>query len=506
MNFLRLYIEKKNKGGTDMNPEKFTDTDISREQTKKENTWKKIVAAAVCICIVIGAVIAVPKTTSKNNKNDIPTEAPTSDASGTTYTKPKVGFLSYEAVYPDTVKCPDYNAYQSYEEYDKHFREYAEYLNAKTKLPENYIGEMSAFYRTVTKQLLCENNGKNISCSPANIYMALSMLSEVTGGNSRNQILNLLGSSDIEKLRKQAGAVWESSYENDGTGTLVLANSFWLSDLFSYKNEPFEVLKNQYYASSFSGQMGSDDYTKKLQNWLNNQTGGLLKDSVGSIETHDDDVLELASTVYFKSQWMDKFQKEQTKEGTFNGADGAETCDFMHQSSNDISYYTGKGFSSICKEFTDRGRMWFILPDKGSSPEKLIAGGEAVDFVLSRGEKAEAHYAHVNLSIPKFDISSDIDLKKQLSKLGVTDIMSEKASDFSPMTDYDGIFISNAVHSVRVTVDEDGCTAAAMTVIQTSAESMPSETVDFTLDRPFIFAITNRDGLPLFFGIVNSIK
>ena len=33
----------------------------------------------------------------------------------------------------------------------------------------------------------------------------------------------------------------------------------------------------------------------------------------------------------------------------------------------------------------------------------------------------------------------------------------------------------------------------------------PSEEVDFPLDRPFVFLITNSDGsLPLFAGIVNN--
>lgn len=478
---------------------------MKHEKIKRKNIWKLITVIAACVC-VLAAAVAVTKFVHRNVEGTNPTADNSASAPETTHTAPKTGLLNFEAVYPTAVKYPDFNTYSDYDEYEKDYRKYAEYLNAKTKLPENYIKEMSGFYRTITNQLLTENEGKNIACSPANIYMALSMLSEVTGGSSRKQILSLLGTDSIDSLRKQAGAVWESSYENDAAGTLILANSFWLSDSFSYKKEPFEVLKNQYYASAFSGQMGSTKYTKKLQNWLNNQTGGLLKDSVGGIETHNDDVLELTSTVYFKSQWTDKFDKALTQRGTFNGTNGKQNCDFMHQSSNDINYYTGKGFSAINKGFSDGGTMWFILPDKDLSPEKLISDGAAIDLALSRGETAEAHYAHVNLAMPKFDTFSDIDLKKQLAKLGLTDIMNETTSDFSPMSDYDGIFISSAIHSVRVTVDEDGCTAAALTVIQTSASGMPSETVVFTLDRPFIYVITNRDGLPLFMGTVNNIE
>ena len=48
-------------------------------------------------------------------------------------------------------------------------------------------------------------------------------------------------------------------------------------------------------------------------------------------------------------------------------------------------------------------------------------------------------------------------------------------------------------------------TAAAYTVMmEAGAAEPPDEEIDFTLDRPFVFAITSQDGLPLFIGIVNT--
>ena len=32
----------------------------------------------------------------------------------------------------------------------------------------------------------------------------------------------------------------------------------------------------------------------------------------------------------------------------------------------------------------------------------------------------------------------------------------------------------------------------------------PDEEIDFILDKPFLFAITGYDGLPLFVGVVNQ--
>ena len=62
-----------------------------------------------------------------------------------------------------------------------------------------------------------------------------------------------------------------------------------------------------------------------------------------------------------------------------------------------------------------------------------------------------------------------------------------------------------ARHAARVRIDEEGCEAAAYTVLGMPASAMPPDgEIDVTLDRPFLFAITGSDGLPLFVGIVNQ--
>ena len=38
----------------------------------------------------------------------------------------------------------------------------------------------------------------------------------------------------------------------------------------------------------------------------------------------------------------------------------------------------------------------------------------------------------------------------------------------------------------------------------TAAAAPPEEEVDFVLNRPFVFAITGTDGLPLFVGIIHQ--
>ena len=152
--------------------------------------------------------------------------------------------------------------------------------------------------------------------------------------------------------------------------------------------------------------------------------------------------------------------------------------------------------------------MTFLLPDEGVSPEDLLADGQAMEFLLMDDKWdgwANRKGLIVNLAMPKFDVSSDLDLISGLQALGITEVFDPQVSDFTPMTkEVEGIYVSQAEHAARVAVDEEGVTAAAYTVMSMcGAGAPPEEEVDFVLDRPFLFVITGVDGLPLFVGVVN---
>ena len=154
--------------------------------------------------------------------------------------------------------------------------------------------------------------------------------------------------------------------------------------------------------------------------------------------------------------------------------------------------------------------MLLILPDEGYDPDGLLDSGEAMDFLLAdKYRYDDCKYLTIHLSMPKFDVSSDLDLIEGLKALGVTDVFDGAVSTFDPLdasTD-DPLFVSQARHAARVKVDEEGCEAAAYTVIMTapgSALAEPLDEVDFILDRPFLFAVTGDSGLPLFTGVVNQ--
>lgn len=409
--------------------------------------------------------------------------------------------------YPEMAPYPSEDEFRTlsgefeFEKYMQANDAYAETLERQRRYGNDCTG-MEGYFTAATQTLLADASGENLVYSPVNLYLALGMLAEITDGQSRGQILSLLGEDSVEDVRLKSHALFNACYRDTGATTSLPASSIWLQDGYPYHGDVLNTLAGDYYASAFSGEMGSGEYTKQLRNWLNENTGGLLSDACEGIELSRDTRMALATTLYFCARWSDEFH--QTEQAEFRLPGGSTTeCDFMRQS-RPRSYYWGESFSAVKQDFLTGGGMWFLLPDEGVSVEDLIAGGEAMDFLLSDGEWENSKHLIVHLSVPKFDVSSTLDLSEGMKALGIRDVFDAAVSDFSPLTD-ETLYLSNATHAARVKINEEGCEAAAFTVMMTAGAVMPpSEEVDLTLDRPFLFAIMSDTGLPLFIGVVNS--
>ena len=405
-----------------------------------------------------------------------------------------------EAVYPEMAPYPDESSPNLMEEYDA-WRESVK----KQRQPEGYADGLEGFFADSIREFLSGEAGENRAYAPVNVYLALGMLAELTGGSTRQEILDVLGTDSMEALRAQAKAVWNAHYRNDGMTTSILGSSLWLNQNISYVPETMKILAENYYASAFQGEMGSDGFNKALQDWLDAQTGGLLQDQIQGLELKPETVLALATTIYFRAKWQTEFSPEATTPGAFHALTGDLTCDFMH-SSTDNSYCWGENFGAVGLPLgNDGGTMWIVLPDEGQDVETLLNSQETMEFLLSKGSWQNQKRLTVHLSLPKFDISAQLDLCQGLHNLGLSEVFTG-TGDFSPMTTQaEEIALTQATHGVRVAIDEEGVSAAAYTLMALAGGAPAvGDEIDFVVDRPFLFAIVSPDGLPLFVGIVHQ--
>ena len=391
--------------------------------------------------------------------------------------------------------------------YDAQFRAWRDCMDA-LQPQSDYAPALKSFLEKSLREYMTPAEGEenqNRVMSPVNLYLCLSMLSEVTDGNTRAQLLELLGSDNIEGLRELVQTVWKANYRDDGSVSSLLGNSIWLRDDREYNAQTVRRLAEDYYASSFAGEMGSADYNKVLQAWLNQQTRGLLSEQINDIETNISTVLALCSTIYYKAPWTHRFW-QPTKDMVFHGPDGDSECAFLCEDET-TGVYAGKHFTAICKDLNEAGQMYFLLPDEGTAAEALFQDDEALAFMIDRHARLDAMTGTklVHFAVPKFDVSSQIDLREGMKALGLSELFDPAVSDFSPLADWaEGLAVSQALHGARLMIDEEGCVAAAYTVIMVDeCMSESAEEIDFTLDRPFVVVLTNNEGVPLFVAAVN---
>ena len=444
--------------------------------------WTAPVAAALAIVIGLGAFFSM----RGNYSSAIPER-----------------FIVAQAHYPKMAKYPTSigGFVYSEDDYDK-WRE-------DVRKQEGYSGQgenLDGFFQSTASEFLKECETDNKVYSPLNVYMALSMLCETTKGKSRQQILDLLGADDIESLRTQSHAVWNANYRDDGAVTSILGSSLWLDKDLEYNKEVLNTLSDNYYASVFSGRMGSKDYNKAYGKWLDEQTGGLLKDYTKDAALSPETLMNLVTTIYFQAKWGGEFEKQSNTAETFHSTSGDTLCEFMNQQMSYGDYYWGEKFSATKKDLQESGSMYFILPNEGYTPQDLLSDKETTTFLTEADNWNQQTRLRVNLSIPKFDVSSNTNLVSGLKNLGVTDCFDMKSADFSPLlSGTTDAYIDSVSHKARVTIDEEGVTAAAYTELRLNGSARPPEDeIDFVVDRPFIFVITGTDSLPLFIGVVNN--
>jgi len=364
--------------------------------------------------------------------------------------------------------------------------------------------ELAPFLQASVSTFLAGSGSDNRVYSPLSLYMALAMLTETTGGSTREELLALLGTEDISALRQQASDVWLANYCSDGMLTRTLATSLWLSKSVDYKQDTMNALAEYYRAASYQGEMGGEKLNRALQNWLNSNTLGLLKEQASTIRLPSDTLMAIASTVAFKARWDSEFLEGNNIVDVFHAPDGDGECTYMRKSMR-TQLYWGDGWRAISLPYDQEGSMLLILPDDGESVDALLTDSACLKWITGQAVP-EGREMLVNLSLPKFDVTTQLELSAGLQAMGLTEVFDPRRADFSPLSDAVlPIRLSQVRHDARVVIDEEGTEAAAYTVMVMAGAAIPTqvEEIDFKLDRPFLFVITGAGELPLFVGVVN---
>lgn len=374
------------------------------------------------------------------------------------------------------------------------------------ELSTDEIDKYTDFSKTVATELLTNLDEKNKIFSPFTLYQALSMLSEITRTDTKSEIMNLLNNDDQESLRKTISAFNAQNYQDDKNGKSLIANSVWLVDGYNYNLETLNNVYNYYNASSFMGDVNDSNYSLALRDWIDISTGGILKGSFDNLEFSKDTVLFLLSAIYFKSAWVDKFNRKFTKENTFTLSNGKDIkTDFMNILNNE-KYVEEKTFKLVNRKFKNEFSISLILPNENISIDQLFFDETFNELIYNKKSIEKIENSYISLSIPKFEVSNTLNLNDSLKELGIIKAFDFNQSDFTPLKDpseLKNLKVSKVLQGSKITIDEDGGEAGSFTSVEVNTETS-QENKEISFNRPFIFILYGKDNLPLFIGVLNN--
>ena len=384
---------------------------------------------------------------------------------------------------------------------------------------------------------------KNLCYSPVSLYTALAMTAEMAGGETRQQILDVLhydypqgvrsgtwlDSSPrypIDSLADDMYRYLNLTYEKELTSTTQIANSLWLNENFldekDLRQTTADLLAEKYMVSSYVRDFDKKSTAEDMSDWVLQYTKGLLGGREGDFDLSGDTAMTLFSTVYYYDQWIDEFDKSRNVTDLFYKADGTTVeAEYMRATYNPYAVLAREGYTAAGLGTKGSNRITFILPDEGYTPADILGNEEMMEEILAIGGEPEMDYAEVRFQVPKFQFWSEMDLSEAVKQLGITAAFSQAEADFSGLLDTEtanrvsgpstdgqsapggsGIWISSIRQQTTMSMDEKGLEASAFTNIAYAGAAMPEDKIiEFTLNRPFIILIEN--GGPLFIGVVN---
>jgi serpin B len=313
----------------------------------------------------------------------------------------------------------------------------------------------------------------NFVFSPYNISNGLAMCLAGARGKTEEEIAKCMRLSirqdRVHSAFHDLNQSLRRTLEAQGV-TLNIADRLW-ADQALHIDETFRGLtRDQYEAElatvDFTGHRG--EACRQINDWIKEQTKGKLHDLVSANNLPADTLMALICAIYFKANWAQPFWKEYTKQAPFH-VSRRETVDVPMMHLDDIS----EAFRMvITPELQMLELRYNVPPHAGGDFCMLILlpkqndGLAALERNLTIDRLAEwisgLERGHYQVLMPRFQMTSDLDLKSPLSEMGIPTAFQRGLADFSGIGEGD-FYLSEGMHAAFISVDEEGTEAAAAT-------------------------------------------
>ncbi|MBQ8632609.1 MAG: serpin family protein [Lachnospiraceae bacterium] len=342
---------------------------------------------------------------------------------------------------------------------------------------------------------------ENVLVSPLSVLLALYMTANGADGNTKAQMMEVLGDNLNEYLK-----TYQESLPQGEDYKLHIANGIWFRDEeFLKVQEEFLRVNQQYFDAALYKAPFNDTTCKEINNWVKENTDGMIDSILDEISP--DAVLYLINALSFDAKWQKPYNEYSVhKDRTFTKEDGTkQKATLMY--SEESTYLEDEKATGFLKYYKDKKYAFAaLLPKEGVTVAEYVAwlNGENLQNTLNNAKRTS-----VNAALPKFETEYDILLNDVLIGMGMPDAFSSSAADFSKMatSERGEIYINRVLHKTFISVDELGTKAGAVTAVEMTDECAPMEVYNVHLDRPFVYMLIDCEtNQPFFIGTMMDVE
>lgn len=368
------------------------------------------------------------------------------------------------------------------------------------KMDASFVTHAADFSLSLFNNAL-DPSGSNQLISPLSALLCLALVYNGTDGETLAEMEQVLVMSP--DALNQSLFAYTSSLPVTEDSKLALANSIWFrdTDAFAVEEQFLQTNADWFGAEIYKAPFDSST-VKDINSWCKKQTDGMIDSMIDEIP--ENGLMYLINALVFDAKWEEKYEKNDIRDRTFKSADGTSSLvDMMF--SEESTYLTGDGFRGFAKDYKGRGYSFVgLLPDEEGN---IFDFAKTLDGETWMQMWNNRRNASVDVGIPEFTYSVDLDMTPALKAMGMEKMFVDSDADFSKLGQYaeGNIYCDSVMQKTFIEVNRHGTKAAAITWSFMAGEA-EMETKSVILDRPFVYAIVdNATGLPLFLGVVTAI-